>query len=155
MLIRVSLCAVQPWSHFRRLFISVVLHFSSLICIKGPGWPLTPHTSVSEGMCLPDVDVPDSKQFIEASVDGSTQSLHAESKPVFKKKRSNSYKSLFKNQLLCVKCLCFHSMFNFIITKHLVFGTESPADTILYSTLCSSPCDGLSAYGWRQSWSFF
>lgn len=89
MLISVSLGAVQPWSHFRGLFISVVPHFSSLICIKGPRRPLTPHASVSEGMCLPDVasfEPPTakvSKQLCEASVDGSTQSLLAE---VFGKK---------------------------------------------------------------------
>lgn len=52
-------CAVQPWSHFRGLFISVVLHFSTLICMKRPRWPLTLQASVSEGMCLPDVNVPD------------------------------------------------------------------------------------------------
>lgn len=39
-------------------------------------------------MCLPDVDVPDPQtakpeQFNEASVDGSTQGLLAETKPVF------------------------------------------------------------------------
>lgn len=84
MLISGSLGAVQPWSHFRGLFISVVPHFSSLICIKGPRWPLTPHTSVSEGMCLPDVasfepqTAKVSKQLCEASVDGSTQSVLAE-----------------------------------------------------------------------------
>lgn len=67
--------AGRPWSHFRGLFISVVLHFSSLICIKGPGWPLTPHTFVSPGMCLPDVDACDPQAALKEQIPGSSSGI--------------------------------------------------------------------------------